>query len=201
MVDHSGGRSRHQSCQRVGAEQAWQMTRPAISFRALNLSLQNERSQSFIYCSPAWKGQAPDIHPSYYECCCSLGILLSVLVNYFCWAIQRLQNCDTHWALCVTYISCCASLFAGATNTCINAASIFKLLFLLLLHDNVFSLSKGGKNTNLNKKVFQKQVMYRYFLVRLLSVSSKQIHAPWMETEKCFPNIKGLHKGGLTRHR
>lgn len=54
--------------------------------------------------------------------------------------------------LSLTYISRSGSLFAEATNKCINAASIFKRLFLLLLQDNVSPLSNAGKNTNLNRK-------------------------------------------------
>ncbi len=122
-------------------------------------SLITEWEEPVIYIlQPSMEGTSPG-HPSLLLwMLLQLGILLSVFVNYFCWAIQRLQDCDTHWALCVTYISCCASLFAEATSTCINAASIFKLLFLLLLQDNVFSLwgkREGGRTQTWTKRSFR----------------------------------------------
>lgn len=156
-------------------------------------SLITEWEEPVIYIlQPSMEGTGPG-HPSLLLwMLLQLGILLSVWVNYFCWAIQRLQDCDTHWALCITYISCCASLFAEATNTCINAVSIFKLLFLLLLQDNVFSLSKGEKNTNLNKKVFQKQVMYRHFFCQtLISVFKAGTCSPNGNREM-FPRYKRI---------
>lgn len=86
-------------------------------------------------------------------------------------------------------------LFAEAADKRINAASIFKPAFLLLLlQDNVvFSLSKRGRNTDLQTSLSQTgdaQVGGRFFFFFLV------IFFSCMETQKCFPpDMKGLHKG------
>lgn len=76
----------------------------------------------------------------------AVKIVLSLSLNYFHWAVSRLQNCDTHNSVCNL-----RAVPACLPRPPINAS--FLHLFIsffpcFLLPGTIVSLSKEGKNTN-----------------------------------------------------